>query len=170
MHAPIESCASPGLPRGDRRHRMSSGRRGGRSEGFSLIELAVVVAIAAVLATIAVPTYADHLRRGRITEALTRLADHRVRMEQFFLDHRRYDDGAGRCGSLPPAAAADAFALDCAATTTGYLIRATGQEGRGMQGFAYTIDQDNARRTPAVPDGWTGSERCWVVRRDGSCG
>jgi type IV pilus assembly protein PilE len=139
--------------------------------GFTLIELLVVLAITAVLATIAIPTYADHLRRGRITEALARLADHRVRMEQFFLDHRRYDDGAGQCGHAPPpAGAADAFALDCTAGSTRYVVRATGREARGMHGFVYTIDQANARSTPAVPDGWVGSDRCWVVRRDGSCG
>jgi type IV pilus assembly protein PilE len=100
-----------------------------------------------------------------------RLSDHRVRMEQFFLDQRRYDDGAGRCGYAPtPADAADAFALDCTAAAARYVVRATGRDAKGMRGFVYTIDQANARRTPAVPDGWVGSDRCWVVRRDGSCG
>jgi type IV pilus assembly protein PilE len=139
--------------------------------GFTLVELVIVVAIAAVLATIAVPTYADHLRRGRITEALARLADQRVRMEQFFLDQRRYDDGTGGCGQpLPAGGAGDAFAFDCRAAADAYLVRAVGLAARGMQGFAYTIDQANARRTPGVPDGWAGSDRCWVVRRDGTCG
>jgi len=138
--------------------------------GFTLIEILVVLAIAAVLASIAVPTYADHLRRGRIAEALTRLADYRIRMEQYFLDHRRYDDGAGGCGHAPtPAGAGDAFAYDCAAGAATYVVRATGRDAKDMRGFVYTIDQSDARRTPAVPDGWVANERCWVVRRDGSC-
>ncbi len=154
MPRPVPPCPPPGAP-----------------AGFTLIELVVVVAIAAILAAIAIPAYADHLRRGRITEALTRLADQRVRLEQYFLDQRRYDDGAGQCGAPPPpAGAADAFALECAAVGTGYLVRATGLAAKGMRGFVYTIDHANARRTPSTPDGWTGSDRCWVVRRDGSCG
>ena len=137
--------------------------------GFTLIELLVVLAITAVLAALAVPFYADHVRRARIVEATARLADHRVRMEQYFLDNRRYDD-AGGCGWPAPAtAAADAFALACTATAATYVVTATGVAGRGMQGFAYTIDHANARATPAVPDGWVGSDRCWVVRRDGTC-
>jgi len=139
--------------------------------GFTLIEILVVLAIAAVLAAIAVPTYADHLRRGRIVEALTTLADHRIRMEQYFLDHRRYDDGAGGCGRPPPPAGpGDAFAYDCSAEAATYVLRATGRGARDMRGFVYTIDQSNARRTPGVPDGWVASDRCWVVRRDGTCG
>jgi type IV pilus assembly protein PilE len=138
--------------------------------GFTLIELIVVIMIIAVLAAAAVPSFADHVRRGRIVEAVSRLADHRVRMEQFFLDNRRYDDGAGGCGYVAqPAGAADAFALECTAAAAAYTVTATGTAGKGMQGFVYTIDHANARRTTAVPDGWIASDRCWVVRRDGSC-
>jgi type IV pilus assembly protein PilE len=141
-----------------------------RRRGFTLPELLVALAIAAVLAALAVPSYADHLRRARLAEATSRLADHRLRMEQFFLDYRRYDDGSGGCGAaVSPPAAGDAFALSCTAAAAAYLVTATGIAGRGMQGFTYTIDQANLRATPAVPDGWVGSDRCWVTRRDGTC-
>ncbi len=138
---------------------------------FTLIELVVVIAIVAVLAGISVPNYADHVRRGRLIEAVTRLADHRVRLEQYFLDNRRYDDGAGACGFPPQAPEpGDAFRIDCTASAATYAITATGLEGRGAQGFAYAVDHANTRRTLAVPAGWVGSDRCWVLRRDGSCG
>ena len=170
MHARTEYFAHAWPRRNAMPWRASPRRPAGWPPGFTLIELLVVVAITAVLAAIAIPTYADHLRRGRITEALTRLSDQRVRMEQFFLDHRRYDDGAGGCGHPPPpVGGADAFALDCAAAAMGYVVRATGVDAKGMRGFVYTIDQADVRRTPAVPDGWVGSDRCWVVRRDGGC-
>jgi type IV pilus assembly protein PilE len=171
MHAPIDYFACEWLRRKELPSRVPPCPPAGRPPGFTLIEILVVLAITAVLAAIAIPTYADHLRRGRITEALTRLADHRVRMEQFFLDHRRYDDGAGNCGHPPPpVGGADAFVIDCAAAAAGYVVRATGVDAKGMRGFVYTIDHADAHRTPGVPDGWVGSDRCWVVRRDGSCG
>ncbi len=141
-----------------------------RRRGFTLIELIIVIAIIGTLAAIAVPSMSDHLRRGRIVEALSRLTDHRVRMEQYFLDHRRYDDGAGNCGYPATALAADAFALVCTASATGYVVTATGLAAKGTQGFVYTITEADGRATPAVPDGWVASSTCWVMRRDGSCG
>jgi type IV pilus assembly protein PilE len=138
--------------------------------GFTLIEILIVVAIAAVLTAIAVPSYGDYLRRARIVEAAAKLADHRARMEQFFLDHRRYDDGAGNCGQpLSPASAADTFSMACFASPGAYVVSATGVPGTGMAGFAYAIDEANVRRTTAVPDGWVANAQCWVIRRDGTC-
>jgi type IV pilus assembly protein PilE len=138
--------------------------------GFTLIELLMVVAIVGVLTAIAVPSFTDYLRRGRIVEAVTRLSDHRVRMEQYFLDNRRYDDGAGGCGyAASPAGPADAFALECTAVGATYTITARGIAGRAMAGFAYTVDHSSAQKTVAVPDGWVANDSCWVVRRDGSC-
>src|SRR3982751_5077540 len=63
--------------------------------GFTLIELLAAIAIVSVLAAIAAPSFVDYLRRGRIIEAVSRLSDYHVRMEQYFLDNRRYDDGSG---------------------------------------------------------------------------
>ena len=138
--------------------------------GFTLIEILVELAIAAVLVAIAVPSYGDYLRRARIVEAAARLADHHARMEQFFLDHRRYDDGAGNCGQAPPrASAADAFGIACTASPNAYVVTATGVAGKGMAGFVYAIDEANFRRTNAVPDGWVANAQCWVIRRDGTC-
>jgi type IV pilus assembly protein PilE len=47
--------------------------RRSRAVGFTLIEVMVVVAIIALLATIAVPSYLDHVRKGRRADAITRI-------------------------------------------------------------------------------------------------
>jgi len=61
-----------------------------RHLGFSLIELMIVVAVIVVIASIAIPSYGDYVRRGRIADATAALSDTRVKLEQFFLDNRTY--------------------------------------------------------------------------------
>ena len=53
------------------------------SRGFSLIELMVVVVIATILLSIAVPSYMSQIRQSRRTEAKTALLDLAGREERF---------------------------------------------------------------------------------------
>lgn len=141
-----------------------------RQPGFTMLELMVVVAIVATLAAIALPSYADHVRRGRILEAVARLSDARARMEEFFLDQRSYVDASGHCGAAPPTTgAADAFAVACEATATTFTYTAAGVAAKGMAPFVYTIDQAGTKTTVSLPAGWSRSSDCWTVRADGSC-
>ena len=138
--------------------------------GFTLLEAMLVVAIIATLAAIAVPSYADYVRRGRILDAVARLADARARMEEYFLDQRSYVDAGGRCGVPPPAGTAgDAFSLACEASTTAYTYTATGLAAKGMAAFAYAIDQAGAKTTVSLPAGWSRGTDCWTIRADGLC-
>jgi type IV pilus assembly protein PilE len=136
--------------------------------GFTLIELMIVVAIIGILASIALPSYKDYLTRGRIPDATSNLAVKRVQMEQFFQDNRTYV-GAPACNT--DTSASKYFDFSCtgtgAPTATTYVLQAVGKTG--MTGFTFTIDQSNAKTTPATPSGWTYSNACWVVRKSGDC-
>ena len=142
----------------------------GRSAAFTLLEAIVVVAIIATLAAIALPSYAGYVRRGRILEAVARLADARARMEEYFLDQRAYVDSAGRCGAMPPPlGSADAFTVTCEATATTFMYTATGVASKGMAAFIYSIDQTGAKATVSLPAGWSRTADCWTIRADGLC-
>ena len=145
----------------------------GRSthQGFTLIELMVVVAIVAVLAAIALPNYSDYVKRGKIIEATTGLSDARQRTEQQFLDTRTY----ANCQTAADAAQAQlptesggtkTFTLACPGAVSTYTITATGQGS--MAGFVYTIDNTGAK-TSTGPSGWAGNAACWAVRKSGDC-
>jgi type IV pilus assembly protein PilE len=64
-----------------------------RRHGFTLIELMITVAIIAILAAVAMPSYQDHVRRGRRADAQSFLQEVVARQQHFLLDRRAYASG-----------------------------------------------------------------------------
>ncbi len=60
------------------------------NEGFTLIELMVVVVIIGILATTAVASYKHFTRRARVQEAIAFLGDVRVKSETYYQTYHRY--------------------------------------------------------------------------------
>lgn len=140
------------------------------AQGFTLVEVMIVVAIIAILAGVAVPAYNDYITRGRIPEATTQLAARQVRMEQWFQDNRSYVGApAATCPAAPDTATSRFFDFTCVVGANAYTLTATGKAG--MVGFGFTIDQANNRVTTAVPAGWIvpAPNTCWVARKGGQC-
>ncbi|MBS0377025.1 MAG: prepilin-type N-terminal cleavage/methylation domain-containing protein [Proteobacteria bacterium] len=72
-----------------------------RSRGFTLIELMVVVVIATILISIAVPSYMSQIQRGRRVQAKTALLDLAGREERFMSTAQtgsNYTDVPGNLG------------------------------------------------------------------------
>jgi type IV pilus assembly protein PilE len=145
-----------------RRHGMNKAR------GFTLIELMIVVAIVAILAAIALPSYNQYVVRGKLTEAYSNLLAMRVQAEQFFQDNRTY------AGYGCTTANAKYFTYTCPGPTAStYTIVATGVVGSDVDGLAFSIDQSNARASvvtaPATTRGWVGNTACWITKKGGTC-
>ena len=156
-------------------HRRFRRPPGGRAphghKGFTLLEVMIVCVIVGILAAIALPNYADYVKRSKIIEATSGLSDLRQGMEQWFLDNRTY---VGYCASALGIARVQpgvkAFTIDCPTETVStYQLRATGNPAQGMEtGFVYTIDQTGAKASTG-PSGWAGNASCWAVRKSGEC-
>ncbi len=61
-----------------------------RARGFTLIELMIVVAVVAILAAIAVPSYAEHVRKSRRAQAKADLVEYAAAAERFHTVNNTY--------------------------------------------------------------------------------
>lgn len=147
--------------------------------GFTLIEIMVVVAIVAILASVAVPAYTDYVLRGHVQEAYTYLADYRAKMEQYFQDNKNYGAVNGTtCATSATAATwsgfapsgATSFNFACVTHTAGmgYVLTATGRSGNMVDGYSYTINEAGDRMTTKIK-GATVNVACWVYTPSTAC-
>jgi general secretion pathway protein G len=67
-------------------------RHHGRQQGFSLMELLIVMSVLTILATIAVPSYQRHLIKAREAVLAEDLFQMRQAIDKFFADNVRYPD------------------------------------------------------------------------------
>jgi len=141
-------------------------------QGFTLIEVMIVVAIVGILAAVALPSYTSYLRRGELPEAFSQLATFRVQMEQYYLDNRNYGSSS-TCGRqsdgsslvVTPSGTNIHFSYSCTLTNSGqgYTLAATGNATR-TTGYDYTLDQTNAKATTTYEGASQSGKNCWLVK------
>lgn len=132
-------------------------------QGFTLIEMMIVVAIIGILAAIAYPSYDEYVKRGNRTEGQAFLSDVAARQERYFSQNNAYitatNDRAklGLSSANSPTSKYTITLAAGAAGDGGYLLTAT-------QGFADTKCGNLTLNALGVR-GRTGSgktlEECW---------
>ena len=155
--------------------------------GFTLIEIMITVVIVAVIAAVAIPNYTDYITRSKFAEAHGLLADQRVKLEQYYMDNRRYSSdiagatcGLGNTMTVPNA---KYFTYTCATSnpnTVGaqsYTLTATGAAAEGLAGIAFTINQSNTRGTTVTGGSAMANKgyadpspnNCWIKKKPSQC-
>ncbi len=104
-----------------------------RSNGFTLIELMIVVAILAIVTTIAVPAYTGYVETAKTTEAWNNLNSLQLALEEYYIENGNYsatmtDDYTStdlNWAAKPDAGGTHNFKYSLTGTATSYTISAT---------------------------------------------
>jgi len=67
-------------------------------QGFTLIELMIVVAIIGILAAVAIPAYQDYTVRARVTEGLSLASAGKTAVSEFFASNGRLPESNASAG------------------------------------------------------------------------
>jgi prepilin-type N-terminal cleavage/methylation domain-containing protein len=145
--------------------------RHGRSKGFTLVELMIVVAIVAILTTIAYPNYRDYVIRGQLVDATQGLSALRANLERYFQDNRTY---AAVGPFTPPCSAvpytSGRFTFTCVTAATTFVATAVGTAAP-LTGFTFTVNELNAQATvvtsPPAPTAFLGCATAWITKTGG---
>lgn len=134
-----------------------------KNRGFTLIELMITIAIVAIIAAIAVPSYTDYVRKGRRSQAVSELGRLQMTLERWRADNPSYANCAGTgCGNgtYPAASTLDHYTVAISgASATGYTLTATPKGAQASDACGnFIITYSNG--TP-VKSTSTGAERCW---------
>jgi type IV pilus assembly protein PilE len=143
------------------------------SAGFTLVELMVVIVIATILATIAIPSYRAQIRKSRRTDAKTALLDLAAREERYNSTNNTYTSlpaNLGYSGAFPVTVGSGYYqisinvcaALACAADKgTGVVFTATAKAINTQQNDTqcgdYTLDSTGGQAVT----GTATPASCW---------
>ena len=128
------------------------------SLGFTLIEVAVVMAVAAILAAVAIPNYSEYVMRSHRSAVQSFISDVASRQSQFFLDRRNFAATVGALNmAAPPADVTARYTIAIAVVAgppAGFQVSATpiGTQATDRCGLL-TIDQAGNRTAVGT--------RCW---------
>lgn len=128
-----------------------------RQIGFSLIELMIAIVIVGILASIALPSYRDYVRRGWRAETQAHMMDIAGRQGQFLIDNRAYASTVSALGLTTPSSITGKYTIAIVADDSppAFTVTATptGDQANDQCG-TLTLDSTGAKTA-------SGTGSCW---------
>ena len=130
------------------------GRHRDPSRGFSLIELMIVLVIAAIIFAFAIPSYQSYVMKSHRSEAIQALTLYQTVLERCYAANLTYSYTASNCPAMPlpsalPVNSAHGYysinTSNMGAST--YTLTATAQNSQASDSTcsSFTVDQTNTR-------------------------
>ena len=135
--------------------------------GVTFIEILVTVAIVAILAAVAYPSYTNHVQKAHRIEAKSALLQIQVAQEKYFLQNNTYasslsDLNIGFSGSSPTTSGGYytlSYSVGSPATSYTVTATATTLQSADTQCNSFTINETGSRT--AKDNSNTASSECW---------
>lgn len=171
--APADQRSIPREVGSDNRDMRHTSHRRQRLRGFTLIELMLVVALVAILLTIAVPSYQDSVRKSRRADAVAGLTQLQLLQERYRANNPAYAAAIASLPSPNPTVSPEKhYALSvAAAAASSYTVTATAQSGSPQfndtrcRSLSVTMSGGNISHTSTDAGGAvdsTNANRCWT--------
>lgn len=113
---------------------LQHGHRIARINGFTLIEVMIVIVIVGILASIAYPSYMSQVRKGRRSDAVQALLQVQQAQERWRANNTTYSGTLGPLGLNSTTVGGYYTIALSTATATGYVVTATAVTGKSQTG------------------------------------
>lgn len=123
-----------------------------KKSGFTLVELIIVMAVVAILASVVIPSFSKHVRTSRRSEAITTLLTTHRNYEQYYSENGSYPTSNTELPSN-----SDYYQYSSTVSGKIYTITATAQSGQ-------TADEDRGQSCSSLSinnTGYMAPPECW---------
>lgn len=129
-------------------------------QGFTLIELMIVVAIIGILAAVAIPNYQTYTKKAKFTEVVQSTAPFKIAVEGCFQDKQDLTQCATAGTNGIPADAGASGYVTSVAVGAGGKITATAVSTNGLSGETYILTPTAAGAAGSQNLTWAKSGTC----------